>query len=371
MMTSSRALRRGLAVAVALVVAVVSTGRSRAQTERPVPPQLLSLIEFARRDINQYWAGRVTGYRPPVDVVMVRAPQATDCGSFPEPNARYCPETRKIYWDADFFTEQLAIGDFAPVFILAHEWGHLVQHLIGALDTDRGLMGIQVELQADCLAGEYAVSARRRGLLDRGDDNEATLTLQGGGDGFDDPWFNVNAHGTAGQRIDAFAYGFEERSCTDGTFFAFLKARGIDASRAPQPPAPNAGRLENALPRAAGRFLMLDVKRATVAGAVDALKARYRTVNGLYLEAAAVAYPTMEAARAAVEREIKEMIARGGLREIRRTRLVDDKDKSLEVGVEVVLQGQLEYVVWSNRRVLGIVEGPFNVCYEFYSALPF
>ncbi|MBL8144717.1 MAG: neutral zinc metallopeptidase [Acidobacteria bacterium] len=371
-MTSQRRLGRHMLVAMTMGwMAVVEPPPHAQRPLGPASPALLPLIDVARRDIDQYWASRVTGYRPPVDVVMVRAPQATDCGPFQTPNARYCPSTHKIYWDIGLFEEQLAFGDFAPVFILAHEWGHLIQQLIGALDTARGYIGIQVELQADCLAGEYAANARQRGLLERGDDNEATLALQRGGDGLDDPWFDVRAHGTAGQRIDAFAYGFGGRSCTDGRFFEFLKARGIDASRVPQTPAPSAGRLDAALPRTAGRFIMLEVKRVQVQGALDALKARYRTVNGMYLEVAALSYPTVAEARAAVDREVAEMIARAGLREIRRTLLVDEKDRASAVGVEVVLQGRLEYVVWSNRHLLGIVEGPLNVGLELYSALPF
>ncbi len=363
---------RHTAVVVAMLAGLAHRGGSSAQIAPSLlPPNLLSFVDGARRDINAYWTRTLPNYRPPAEVVRFQAPAMTDCGAVQHPNAFYCPATNKIYWDVTMFASQYRLGDFAPVFILAHEWGHLVQRQLGYLDTSAGLLTIQQELQADCLAGSYAFDAAQRKVLDPGDDDEAILSLRRAGDDLDSPWFDQQAHGSAGLRIDAFTYGFEGRACTNDAFWAFLRQRGVDPARAPQSSAPNSGRLETLLPRAAGRFLMLEVKRVQVQGAVDALKARYRSVDGMYLEAAAVAFPSMAVARSAVDAEIKEMIAKAALKEIRRTILVDEKDKTREVGVEIVLQGQLEYVVWSNRHVLGIVEGPFNVSHELYTALPF
>lgn len=81
-------------VLTALLAGIVSGHASpRAQTLPSAPPALLPLVDAARRDLDRYWASRVLSYRPPVDVVMVRAPQRTDCAPFPHPNAEYCRET--------------------------------------------------------------------------------------------------------------------------------------------------------------------------------------------------------------------------------------------------------------------------------------
>ena len=161
-------------------------------------------------------------------------------------------------------------------------WGHLVQRQLGLLDTASGLLPIQQELQADCLAGWYAHDAAQRKILDPGDDDEAVLSLRRAGDKLDSPWFDAEAHGSSGLRIDVFTYGFEGRTCTTDAFWAFLRQRGVDSSRAPQVPTPGAGCLEQLLPRSIGRlgrFEMVDVARVQVGGATDALKARYRTLN--------------------------------------------------------------------------------------------
>ena len=105
-----------------------------------VDAEIVRLVERARADIDTFWRGRITGYVPPADVVRVEAPAETDCGPFPKPNARFCSGTNKIYWDVSLFADNYKLGDFAPVFILAHEWGHLVQRLLGFSSTARGLL---------------------------------------------------------------------------------------------------------------------------------------------------------------------------------------------------------------------------------------
>ena len=363
-------------VLAAVLILPAGPDRSGAQTTPSLlPPNLIAFINGASRDIDRFWAARLQNYRPPADVVMVQAPAMTDCGALDQPNAFYCPGTHKIYWDVTFFASQYRLGDFAPVFILAHEWGHLVQRQLGLLDTASGLLPIQQELQADCLAGWYAHDAAQRKILDPGDDDEAVLSLRRAGDKLDSPWFDAEAHGSSGLRIDAFTYGFEGRTCTTDAFWAFLRQRGVDSSRAPQVPTPGAGRLEQLLPRSIGRlgrFEMVDVARVQVGGATDALKARYRTLNskGPHVEVAVMAFPTADRARSQLDAEVRALIA-AGLHEVRRTRLMDKQRPSVEIGVGVVFQGELEYIVWSHQQVVGIVEGPFNVAFEFYTALPF
>lgn len=355
---------RGLAL---LALCLLTTAARLPAQLRP-DPALISLIQSARFDINRFWASQVPNYLPPADVVMVQTPAMTDCGPFPKPNARYCGSTNKIYWDLSLLASQYRIGDFAPVFIIAHEWGHLVQGLLGFNRTTRGLMTIQLELQADCLAGTYAADARQRKVLDDGDDDEAALALRRAGDGLDDDWFDKNAHGTPGQRIDAFSYGFEGRSCTAETFFDFLKARGIDPSRAPQQQVPTQGALEGRLPKQAGRFTLTAVTRDHMDGATDYLKATYRSNDGIDIKLAVLAFANAQMANDTLA-SVVGILNEKGIPEISRTKVTNEA--KVQIGTLVVLRGQVETVVWTNTHMLAKADGPADVTRELSFAMPF
>ncbi|MEL6437424.1 MAG: neutral zinc metallopeptidase [Pseudomonadota bacterium] len=142
----------------------------------------------------------------------------------------YCPADSKIYIDLGFF-DQLArrfnaSGDFAQAYVVAHEVGHHIQNIIGVLprfnqmrrrmsQAEQNAMSIRVELQADCFAGIWGHFTEQRGLLERGDLEEALNAAQQIGDdaiqmrtqGFIVPEsFN---HGTSEQRRTWFMRGFE------------------------------------------------------------------------------------------------------------------------------------------------------------------
>lgn len=93
----------------------------------------------------------------------------------------YCPTDEGIYIDTDFFTEmdkQMgAGGDFARVYVMAHEYGHHIQSLLGTSAKVRDLqqrspsqanqLSVRLELQADCYAGVWA--GKNRDRLEAGD----------------------------------------------------------------------------------------------------------------------------------------------------------------------------------------------------------
>lgn len=148
----------------------------------------------------------------------------------------YCPNDHKVYLDTDFF-QQLsqqfgASGDFAEAYVIAHEVGHHVQNLTGILpkfnqmrqsmsEADANHMSMQVELQADCFAGVWGHFTAQKGILEKGDLEEALNAAQQIGDdtlqkkmqGYVVPEsFN---HGTSAQRVKWFKRGFDSGKLSD------------------------------------------------------------------------------------------------------------------------------------------------------------
>lgn len=177
------------------------------------PGTIEDLISLARADIDAFWQAQFEFedilYDPPINFEAYDTEIETACGPALLNNAFYCSADHSIYYDAAFLEDQLETnGDFAPVLIIAHEWGHLVQSLLGILG-DEELLTIQTELQADCLAGVWAADANEREMLQEGDFDEGIIALFNVGDTRDTPFFDPSAHGTSGQRIDSFKDGFE------------------------------------------------------------------------------------------------------------------------------------------------------------------
>ena len=123
-------------------------------------------------------------------------------------NARYCGATDTISWDGRWIYGTLYRlgGEAAVAFLLAHEFGHLVQQRL-RVDWDFATT-IEAELNADCLAGAWlgAVDEEVASLTD-----EDFLALYGAVDDVADapgtPWFDPTAHGNADQRGGALLFG--------------------------------------------------------------------------------------------------------------------------------------------------------------------
>lgn len=177
------------------------------------PDGLDDLLALARKDIDAFWKQQLAAvrapYTSPTDFVPYDGPVETPCGESVPENAFYCAADNELYYHHAFLQDQLdQVGDFGPVFILAHEWGHLVQADLDILADPRRFT-IQNELQADCFAGVYTKSADDRQLLEEGDLDEAVRSLLAAGDPRGVPWFSPEAHGSPQQRVAAFATGFE------------------------------------------------------------------------------------------------------------------------------------------------------------------
>jgi predicted metalloprotease len=142
----------------------------------------------------------------------------------------YCPNDSKVYLDLSFFNEMKrrfnAPGDFAQAYVIAHEVGHHVQHLLGTMDRvdqlrsqspgQANALSVRLELQADCYAGLWARRAdEARHILDSGDLQEALNAASAIGDdrlqkqsqGYVVP--DSFTHGTSAQRVRWFTRGFQ------------------------------------------------------------------------------------------------------------------------------------------------------------------
>ena len=82
----------------------------------------------------------------------------------------YCPSDSTIYFDPTFFNEILQgqlngpSGAFVEPYVIAHEYGHHIQNLLGTMNKVKTQQGpnsdsVRLELQADCYAGMWARSA--------------------------------------------------------------------------------------------------------------------------------------------------------------------------------------------------------------------
>jgi predicted metalloprotease len=118
--------------------------------------------------------------------------------------AFYSPTEETIYFSpVGLDAHRQRIDDFAPIVVMAHEWGHHLQMLLGVAPAE----GNTFELHADCLAGAYTSDAGQRGLLDPGDITEAVAMAATAGDPLGLPWDTSGAHGVNDDRITAFMRG--------------------------------------------------------------------------------------------------------------------------------------------------------------------
>lgn len=130
--------------------------------------------------------------------------------------AFYCVLDQTIYYSNDFrATVENQIGDYGWVVVIAHEWGHHIQlslgtDLVGALDQTGSLAPIQLEQQADCLAGAYTLDAEQQGWLDDTDVDEGLLMTSLSGDPVGTHWRDPNAHGSGEERVGAFLNGYKD-----------------------------------------------------------------------------------------------------------------------------------------------------------------
>jgi uncharacterized protein len=188
--------------------------------------------------LEQYWAATLPEQGgtelAPAQTITFSGGVNTGCGqATSQVGPFYCPADQQIYLDTTFFSDVLEGqlggqgGDFVEPYVLAHEYGHHIQNMLGTMGRVRTQQGpesdaVRLELQADCYAGMWTRDASDGdGILldlDQGDIDEAIDSAKTVGDDRIqqksgqrvDPegW----THGSSEQRMRWFMVGFEEGS---------------------------------------------------------------------------------------------------------------------------------------------------------------
>jgi predicted metalloprotease len=210
-------------------------------TGNPCTTELEQIVCGASVDVQQYWTGALPEFYgqqyQQTQTTFFDNPIQTGCGqATAEIGPFYCPIDKLVYIDLGFMQqlEQQLVGqtsDLAEQYIVAHEYGHHVQDVLGVsaqVDQQQqqnpgqaNRYSVALELQADCYAGVWVGS---RNVLENADElDEAIKAAEGVGDdriqqkaqGRIDPesW----THGSAEQRKTWFLRGYntkDPRQCT-------------------------------------------------------------------------------------------------------------------------------------------------------------
>jgi uncharacterized protein len=197
--------------------------------------QLAEYLGVVLADTEDVWDSLFTAngkrYRQP-NLVLFSGRDQSACGTADAGMGPfYCPGDNKIYIDLSFVEELQTRfgakqGDFPIAYVLAHEVGHHVQHLLGTTEqtsrlrqqlstTEYNKVSVQVELQADFFAGIWAhYNQKMKNVLEEGDIEEALSAAAAVGDdriqsqtqGRIQP--DLFTHGTAAQRMEWFKKGY-------------------------------------------------------------------------------------------------------------------------------------------------------------------
>ncbi len=203
--------------------------------------EMAAFTKVVLADTEDVWKSLLDGYREPT-LVLFSGQVKSACGFASAASGPfYCSADEKLYIDLGFYDELKsrfnAPGDFAQAYVIAHEVGHHVQHLMGITDKvhamreqlndeDYNALSVKLELQADFLAGVWANHAKDMNESDADDFEEAIRAAGAIGDdriqmqsqGYIVP--DSFTHGTSEQRIRWFQKGFKTGDINQGDTFS-------------------------------------------------------------------------------------------------------------------------------------------------------
>jgi predicted metalloprotease len=197
----------------------------------PEEDERVQFVSFVLDDAQSTWAKILPGRYRPAKLVLFREAVQSGCGTAQSAMGPfYCPLDEKAYIDLGFYEDLRSRfgakgGDFAQAYVLAHELGHHVQHVLGVDEHVRRAqqqrpdmqnpLSVRMELQADCFAGVWGHATQQRDILEAGDLEDALNAASAIGDdriqqrmggGVQPESFT---HGSAEQRVQWFRRGFE------------------------------------------------------------------------------------------------------------------------------------------------------------------
>ena len=128
-----------------------------------------SLVDYWRDTLSQQAPSK--GFQPEQAIVTFSGAAPSGCGqASSQMGPFYCPNDQTIYFDPSFFRDILQqqlngpSGAFVEPYVIAHEFGHHIQNLLGTMSKVKTQQGpnsdsVRLELQADCYAGMWTRSA--------------------------------------------------------------------------------------------------------------------------------------------------------------------------------------------------------------------
>jgi uncharacterized protein len=201
----------------------------------PAEDRSAHLVSWTLDDVQHTWETLLpqqTGkdYRR-AKLVLFRDYIQSGCGAAQSQSGPfYCPADEKVYIDLSFWDELRRLGgsnaDFAQAYVVAHELGHHVQDILGIEQKVRHLssqdpsqrnpLSVDVELQADCLAGVWAHGTEQRQIVH---DADIAAGLQAAAAVGDDHLQRMQrgtvspesfTHGSSAQRVGWFKQGLQQ-----------------------------------------------------------------------------------------------------------------------------------------------------------------
>jgi hypothetical protein len=207
----------------------------RPYSASPAEDRSAHLVSWTLDDVQKTWKELLpeqTGRQyQPAKLVLFRDYTQSGCGvAQSQTGPFYCPADGKVYIDLSFWDELRHLGgsnaDFAQAYVVAHELGHRVQDILGIEQkvqhlssqdpSERNSLSVDLELQADCLAGVWAHSTEQRQIVH---DADITAGLQAAAAVGDDHLQRMQrgtvspesfTHGSSAQRVGWFKRGLQQ-----------------------------------------------------------------------------------------------------------------------------------------------------------------